>query len=74
DNSANGGDSVKYGAASLLGLAGRVGGCWCSADSGRATQWGAWSGQLRAWAVVVGLVGGLGVVRLTGKGRDSRAG
>lgn len=72
DNSANGGDIVKYVAASLLVLAGLFVWFWFSADSGRAAQLGAWAGQLRALAVVVGLVGGIGVFMLTGKGRDTR--
>ena len=72
DNSANGGDIVKYVAASLLVLAGLFVWFWFSADSGRAAQLGAWAGQVRALAVVVGLVGGIGVFMLTGKGRDTR--
>ena len=64
DNSANGGDIVKYVAASLLVLAGLFVWFWFSADSGRATQLGAWAGQLRALAVVVGLVGGIGVMNI----------
>ena len=47
DNSANGGDIVKYVAASLLVLAGLFVWFWFSADSGRAAQLGAWAGQLR---------------------------
>ena len=72
DTSATGGDIVKYVAASLLVLAGLFVWFWFSADSGRAAQLGAWTGQLRALAVVVGLVGGIGVFMLTGKGRDTR--
>ncbi|MBH1591365.1 preprotein translocase subunit SecE [Stenotrophomonas maltophilia] len=72
DTSASGGDIVKYVAASLLVRAGLFVWFWFSADSGRAAQRGAWAGQLRALAVVVGLVGGIGVFMLTGKGRDTR--
>jgi preprotein translocase subunit SecE len=54
--------------------------CWCwpvcssgsgSPPTGRAAQLGAWAGQVRALAVVVGLVGGIGVFMLTGR-RDTR--
>ena len=63
---------LAFAGASLLVLAGLFVWFWFSADSGRAAQLGAWTGQLRALAVVVGLVGGIGVFMLTGKGRDTR--
>jgi len=72
DTSTQGGDIVKYALATLLVLAGLFVWFWFSADSGRAAQLGAWAGQLRALAVVVGLAGGIGVFLLTGKGRDTR--
>ena len=72
DTSTQGGDIVKYALATLLVLAGLFVWFWFSADSGRAAQLGAWTGQLRALAVVVGLAGGIGVFLLTGKGRDTR--
>ncbi|HGK7304230.1 MULTISPECIES: preprotein translocase subunit SecE [Stenotrophomonas] len=72
DTSTQGGDIVKYALATLLVLAGLFVWFWFSADSGRAAQLGAWTGQLRALAVVVGLAGGIGVFLLTSKGRDTR--
>jgi len=72
DTSANGGDLFKYVIATLLVLAGLFVWFWFSADSGRAAQLGAWTGQIRALAVIVGLVGGIAVFMLTGKGRDTR--
>ena len=60
DNSANGGDIVKYVAASLLVLAGLFVWFWFSADSGRAALLGAGAGQLRALAVVGGRDVGIG--------------
>ncbi len=72
DTSTSGGDLVKYVAASLLVLAGLFVWFWFSADSGRAAQLGAWAGQIRALAVIVGLAGGIAVFMLTGKGRDTR--
>ena len=72
DTSAQGGDIVKYVAASLLVLAGLFVWFWFSADSGRAAQLGAWTAQIRALAVIVGLAGGIAVFMLTGKGRDTR--
>ncbi|WP_313442497.1 preprotein translocase subunit SecE [Stenotrophomonas sp.] len=72
DTSATGGDIVKYAVASLLVLAGLFVWFWFSADSGRAAQLGALTGQLRALAVVIGLAGGVAVFMLTGKGRDTR--
>lgn len=61
DNSANGGDIVKYVAASLLVLAGLfVAWFLVSADSGRAHPvWRAWAGQLRRWGLWSVLVGGI---------------
>ncbi|MDV3469503.1 preprotein translocase subunit SecE [Stenotrophomonas sp. C3(2023)] len=72
ENTANGGDIFKYVIASLLVLAGLFVWFWFSADSGRAAQLGSWSGQIRALAVIVGLVGGIGVFMTSGKGRDTR--
>ena len=72
DTSTSGGDLVKYVAAALLVLAGLFVWFWFSADSGRAAQLGAWAGQIRALAVIVGLAGGIAVFMLTGKGRDTR--
>ncbi|MGE6335080.1 preprotein translocase subunit SecE [Stenotrophomonas sp. NPDC077659] len=72
DTSTHGGDIVKYVLATLLVLAGLFVWFWFSADSGRAAQLGAWAGQLRALAVIIGLAGGVGVFLMTGKGRDTR--
>ncbi|KIP80166.1 MULTISPECIES: preprotein translocase subunit SecE [unclassified Stenotrophomonas] len=72
DTSTSGGDLVKYVAAALLVLAGLFVWFWFSADSGRAAQLGAWTAQIRALAVIVGLAGGIAVFMLTGKGRDTR--
>lgn len=72
DTSTQGGDIVKYALATLLVLAGLFVWFWFSADSGRAAQLGSWAGQLRALAVIIGLVGGVGVFLMTGKGRDTR--
>src|SRR5690606_27413555 len=70
-DAASGGDIVKYVGAALLLLAGLAFWYWFSAPE-QAARLGAWSGQLRVLAVVVGLVGGLAVFMLTGKGRDVR--
>jgi len=72
DNATSGGDLFKYVIASALVLAGLFVWFWFSADSGRAAQLGAWSGQVRALAVILGLAGGIAVFMLTGKGRDTR--
>lgn len=72
ETSASGGDLVRYVVASLLMLAGLFVWFWFSADSGRATQLGAWTGQIRALAVILGLVAGIAVFMTTGKGRDTR--
>lgn len=72
DTSTSGGDLVKYFIASLLMLAGLFVWFWFNADSGRAAQLGAWAGQIRALAVIVGLAGGIAVFMLTGKGRATR--
>ena len=72
DTSTSGGDILKYVIATLLVLAGLFVWFWFSADSGRAAQLGAWAGQIRALAVILGLAGGIGVFMMTGKGRDTR--
>ncbi|WP_313645474.1 preprotein translocase subunit SecE [Stenotrophomonas sp.] len=69
-DAASGGDIVKYIGAALLVLAGLFVWFWFSAPE-RAAQLGAWSGQLRALAVVVGLVAGGAVFMLTTKGRQT---
>jgi preprotein translocase subunit SecE len=69
-SAAPGGDIVKYVGAALLVLAGLFVWFWFS-DPVRAAQLGAWSGQLRALAVVVGLVAGGGVFMLSTKGRQT---
>ncbi|KAF1013885.1 MAG: Protein translocase subunit SecE [Stenotrophomonas maltophilia] len=69
--SGNGGDIVKYVIASLLVLAGLFVWFWFG-DASRTNVLGSWSGQIRTLAVVVGLVGGIGVFMLTGKGHDTR--
>ena len=70
DNASTGGDIVKYAAAAILVLAGLFAWYWFGAPE-HASQ-SAWAGPLRGLAVVVGLVAGLGVFLLTGKGRDTR--
>ncbi|GAB3058448.1 preprotein translocase subunit SecE [Stenotrophomonas tumulicola] len=72
ETSTSGGDLFKYVIASLLVLAGLFVWFWFSADSGRAAQLGAWAGQIRALAVIVGLAGGVAIFMLTGKGHDTR--
>ena len=68
---ASGGDMVKYVGAALLVLAGLFVWFWFSAGAA-SEQLGAWGGQLRALAVIVGLVAGGAVFMLTGKGRQAR--
>jgi len=70
-SAASGGDMVKYVGAALLVLAGLFIWFWFSAPAG-AAQLGAWSGQLRALAVVVGLAAGVAVFMFTAKGRQAR--
>ncbi|NIJ67962.1 preprotein translocase subunit SecE [Xanthomonas sp. 60] len=72
DTSTAGGDIFKYVIASLLVLAGLFVWFWFSADSGRAAQLGAWGGQIRALAVILGLAGGVAVFMTTAKGREGR--
>lgn len=67
---ASGGDIVKYVGAALLVLAGLFVWFWFGAPE-RAVQLGNWSGQLRALAVIVGLVAGGAVFLLTSKGRQT---
>jgi len=67
---ASGGDIVKYVGAALLVLAGLFVWFWFGAPE-RAAQLGNWSGQLRALAVIVGLVAGGAVFLLTSKGRQT---
>ncbi len=69
---ASGGDIVKYVLAALLVVAGLFAWFWFSAPD-RAAQLGAWAGQLRVLAVIIGLVAGGAVFMLSGKGRDTRA-
>ncbi|PZU20918.1 preprotein translocase subunit SecE [uncultured Stenotrophomonas sp.] len=66
----SGGDIVKYVGAALLVLAGLFVWFWF-ADQPRAAQLGAWAGQWRALAVVLGLVAGGAVFMLTTKGRQT---
>ncbi|WP_305806461.1 preprotein translocase subunit SecE [Stenotrophomonas sp. YIM B06876] len=68
---ASGGDIVKYVIAALLVVAGLFVWFWFSAPD-HAAQLGAWSGQLRALAVIVGLVAGGAVFMLSRKGRETR--
>ncbi|AUZ54340.1 MULTISPECIES: preprotein translocase subunit SecE [Stenotrophomonas] len=70
-SAASGGDMVKYVGAALLVLAGLFVWFWFSTPA-RAVQLGAWSGQLRALAVVVGLVAGGALFMLTAKGHQVR--
>ena len=70
-SAASGGDMVKYVGAALLVLAGLFVWFWFSAGAA-SEQLGAWGGQLRALAVIVGLVAGGAVFMLTGKGRQAR--
>ncbi len=69
-SAASGGDIVKYVGAALLVLAGLFVWFWFS-EPVRAAQLGAWSGQLRALAVVVGLVAGGAVFMLSTKGHQT---
>ncbi|KGR41034.1 preprotein translocase subunit SecE [Xanthomonas vasicola] len=64
-------DIVKYVISALLVVAGLFVWFWFSAPE-RATQLGAWTPQLRALAVIVGLVAGAFVFLGTGKGREAR--
>ena len=68
---ASGGDMVKYVGAALLVLAGLFVWFWFSTPV-RAAQLGAWSGQLRALAVVVGLAAGGALFMFTAKGHQVR--
>ena len=70
-SAASGGDMVKYVGAALLVLAGLFVWFWFSTPV-RAAQLGAWSGQLRALAVVVGLVAGGALFMFTAKGHQVR--
>ena len=70
-SAASGGDMVKYVGAGLLVLAGLFVWFWFSTPL-RSAQLGAWSGQLRALAVVVGLVAGGALFMLTAKGHQAR--
>ena len=69
-STASGGDIVKYVGAALLVLAGLFVWFWFAAPE-RAAQLGNWAGQLRALAVIVGLVAGGAVFLLTSKGRQT---
>lgn len=64
-------DIVKYVISALLVIAGLFVWFWFSAPE-RATQFGAWTPQLRALAVIVGLVAGAFVFLGTSKGRETR--
>ncbi|MCC4602820.1 MULTISPECIES: preprotein translocase subunit SecE [Xanthomonas] len=64
-------DIVKYVISAILVIAGLFVWFWFSAPE-RATQLGAWTPQLRALAVIVGLVAGAFVFLGTGKGRETR--
>ncbi|MDV2451684.1 preprotein translocase subunit SecE [Xanthomonas hortorum] len=64
-------DIVKYVISALLVIAGLFVWFWFSAPE-RATQFGAWTPQLRALAVIVGLAAGTFVFLGTGKGRETR--
>ena len=66
-----GSDIVKYVVSALLVVAGLFFWFWFSTPEGSAAL-GSWSGQLRALAVIVGLVAGGAVFMLSGKGRDTR--
>ncbi|WP_243352089.1 preprotein translocase subunit SecE [Stenotrophomonas acidaminiphila] len=70
-SAASGGDMVKYVGAALLVLAGLFVWFWFSTPV-RAAQLGAWSGQLRALAVVVGLAAGGALFLFTAKGHQVR--
>ncbi|MFA8629099.1 preprotein translocase subunit SecE [Xanthomonas campestris pv. campestris] len=64
-------DIVKYVLSALLVIAGLFVWFWFSAPE-RATQFGAWTPQLRALAVIVGFAAGAFVFLGTGKGRETR--
>ncbi|MFA1289573.1 preprotein translocase subunit SecE [Xanthomonas axonopodis pv. nakataecorchori] len=64
-------DVVKYVVSAALVVAGLFVWFWFSAPE-RATQLGAWTPQLRALAVIVGLVAGAFAFLGTGKGRETR--
>ncbi|MBZ3928333.1 preprotein translocase subunit SecE [Xanthomonas citri] len=64
-------DVVKYVVSAALVVAGLFVWFWFSAPE-RATQLGAWTPQLRALAVIVGLVAGAFVFLGTDKGRETR--
>ncbi|MFA1260950.1 preprotein translocase subunit SecE [Xanthomonas axonopodis pv. fascicularis] len=64
-------DVVKYVVSAALVVAGLFVWFWFSAPE-RATQLGAWTPQLRALAVIVGLVAGAFVFLGTAKGRETR--
>ncbi|MBV6671141.1 preprotein translocase subunit SecE [Xanthomonas euvesicatoria pv. alangii] len=64
-------DVVKYVVSAALVVAGLFVWFWFSAPE-RATQLGAWTPQLRALAVIVGLLAGTFVFLGTGKGRETR--
>lgn len=64
-------DIVKYVISAILVVAGLFVWFWFSTPE-RATQFGAWTPQLRALAVIVGLVVGAFVFLGTGKGRETR--
>ncbi|WAT14349.1 preprotein translocase subunit SecE [Xanthomonas fragariae] len=64
-------DVVKYVISALLVVAGLFVWFWFSAPE-RATQLGVWGAQLRALAVIMGLVAGVFVFLGTGKGLETR--
>jgi len=70
-NTASGGDILKYAIAALLMLGGLFVWFWFSTPD-RAVTLGTWAPQLRALAVVVGLVGGALVFLTSAKGHDVR--
>lgn len=70
-NATTGGDIAKYVGAALLALSGLFFWFWFSAPE-QAAVLGVWSGQLRVLAVVVGLVAGIAVFMMTGKGHQVR--
>ncbi len=62
---------VKYALAALLVLGGLFVWFWFG-DAARAARLGQWAGQLRALAVIAGLVAGTFVFMLSAKGRSMR--
>lgn len=70
-SAASGGDMVKYVSAALLVLAGLFVWFWFSTPV-RSAQLGAWAGQLRALAVIVGLVAGGALFMFSAKGHQVR--